>query len=84
MEEMVEIGKISARGQVAIPAEIRERMHLKEGQKVLFFLAGDSLLMKRVENLSWDEVTRPLRRAAKKIKEEDVPKLVHRVRRKGA
>lgn len=40
MAEAIEMGTISARGQVAIPAEIREKMHLKEGEKVLFMLEG--------------------------------------------
>jgi AbrB family looped-hinge helix DNA binding protein len=81
MAEAIDGGTISARGQVAIPAEIREKMHLKEGEKVLFMLEGDSLLMKRVSSLSWEEITKPLREAAKKIKEEDVVELVHKVRK---
>ncbi len=83
MAEAIDMGTVSARGQVAIPAEIRERMHLKEGEKVLFMLEGESLLMKRVSSLSWEEITKPLREAAKKsgMKESDVPELVHRIRR---
>ena len=83
MAEAIEMGTISSRGQVAIPIDIREKMHLKEGEKVLFFLEGDSLLMKKVQSMSWDEITRPLREAAKKagMKEEDVPDMVHRIRR---
>ena len=48
MAETIEIGTVSARGQIAIPTEIREKMHLKEGEKLLFFLEGDSLLLKKV------------------------------------
>lgn len=83
MAETVEIGKVSARGQIAIPAEIREKMHLKEGQKVLFLLDGKDLMMKKIEDLSWEEITRPLRQAAKRagLKESDVPKWIQRVRR---
>lgn len=82
MAEAIDMGTISARGQVAIPTEIREKMDLKEGEKVLFFLEGDALLIKKVENLSWDEITKPLREAKKKIKEEDVFDLVHKLRKK--
>lgn len=84
MAEVIDIGTVSARGQVAIPSEIREKLHLKEGEKVLFVLEGDSLLMKKVESLSWDELTKPLRDAAKKadLKESDVPELIHRIRKK--
>ena len=82
--EAIEIGTVSARGQVAIPIEIRERLHLKDGEKVLFVLEGDSLLMKKVSSLSWDKITKPLRTVAKKagFKESEVPDVVRRVRRK--
>ncbi len=83
MAEAVEIGTVSARGQIAIPTDIRAKMHLNDGDKVLFLLEGDSLLMKRVESLSWEEITKPLREAAKQagLKEEDVPDMIHRMRR---
>lgn len=82
MAEAIDMGTISARGQIAIPTLIREKMHLKEGEKVLFFLEGDALLIKKVENLSWAEITKPLREAKKKIREEDVPELIHKLRKK--
>jgi len=82
MAETIEIGTVSARGQIAIPTQIREKMHLKEGEKVLFLLEGDSLLLKKVQNLSWEQITKPLRKAAKKIKEEDVVELVHKARKR--
>ena len=81
MAEAIEIGTVSARGQVAIPSGIREKMHLADGEKVLFVLEGDSLLMKKVESLSWDEITKPLREAKKKIQEKDVTALVHKLRK---
>ncbi|PIN77899.1 hypothetical protein COV14_04890 [Candidatus Woesearchaeota archaeon CG10_big_fil_rev_8_21_14_0_10_33_12] len=81
MVEAIDMGTVSARGQVAIPITIREKMHLKEGEKVLFFLEDGSLLIKKVESLSWAEITKPLREAHKKIKEEEVPELMHRLRK---
>ncbi len=83
MTEAVDIGTISSRGQIAIPTEIREKMQLQEGEKVFFFLEGNTLLIKKVENISWKEITRPLREAKKKIAEKDVPELVHRLRKGG-
>jgi len=83
MAEAIDMGTVSARGQIAIPSEIREKMHLRDGERVLFVLEGDSLLMKKVESLSWEEITRPLRDAAKKsgLKESDVVDIVHKVRK---
>ena len=84
MNELIEMGKISARGQVAIPTEIREKMHLKEGQKILFVLAGDTLMVKKVNTETFAEITKPLKEAAKKagLKEEDAVDIVHRARKK--
>lgn len=75
------MGKISSRGQIAIPAGIREQLGLEEGTKVLFFTEQDTLLMKKVSAESFAELTKPLREAKKKIREEDVPALIHRFRK---
>ncbi len=84
MSEIIEIGTISSKGQVAIPSPIRDEMGLDEGSKVLFMLANDTLLIKKVSNKTFSEITRPLKEAAKKagLKEEDVVGLVHRARKK--
>ena len=84
MTEIIEMGKISSRDQVAIPSDIRNKLKLHEGSKVLFFLENDTLLMKKVEAETFAEITRPLREAAKKagLKESDVPGIIHRYRQK--
>jgi len=76
------MGTVSARGQIAIPVDIRKEMGLEEGAKVLFFLEEDTLLIKKVSAQTWKEITQPLREAKKKIKEEEVDALVHRMRKK--
>ena len=81
MPELIEMGTVSARGQICIPNDIRENMGLKEGNKVLFVLTDDSLLVKKVNMQTFAEITKPLREAKKKIKEEEVVDLVHRFRK---
>jgi len=80
MKEMVEIGKISSRGQVAIPSDIRNQLGLQEGSKVLFVLEKDTIIMRKVTAESFTQLTKPLRGAKKKIKEEDVTDLIHKLR----
>ncbi len=82
METIVEMGKISSRGQVAIPTDIRNKLGLEEGSKVLFFTEDDSLLIKKVTEQTFADITRPLRRAKKKIRESDVPNLIHKLRKR--
>ena len=84
MTEKIEMGTVSSRGQICIPNNIREDMGLKEGSKILFVLADNSLLVKKVSIQSFEEITRPLKEAAKKagLKESDVVDIVHRARKK--
>lgn len=82
MDTTIEIGKISSRGQIAIPSDIRAKLGLEEGSKVLFFTEDDTLLMKKVSAESFAEMTKPFREARKKIREEDVPALIHKLRKK--
>ena len=83
METIIEMGKISSRGQIAIPTDIRNKLGLKEGEKVMFFAENDTLLMKKVTSQTFAQITKPLREAAKKtgLKEKDVPDLVHKFRK---
>ncbi|MBS3141337.1 AbrB/MazE/SpoVT family DNA-binding domain-containing protein [Candidatus Woesearchaeota archaeon] len=81
MKEKIELGTVSARGQICIPNNIREEMGLKEGNKILFFLSGDSLIMKKVQMKTFEELTRPLKEAKKKIEEKDVTELIHKMRK---
>ncbi|HLC70866.1 MAG TPA: AbrB/MazE/SpoVT family DNA-binding domain-containing protein [Candidatus Nanoarchaeia archaeon] len=84
MTEIIEMGTISSRGQVAIPADIREEMGLHEGEKVLFLLEDETLLIRKVTAKSFEEITKPLKEAAAKagLQESDVVNLVHRARKK--
>ena len=84
MARIIELGTISSRGQIAIPSKIRGELELSEGEKILFVLDGDTLIIKKVmTEKTWEEITKPLREAAKKsdLKESDVADIIHRMRR---
>ncbi len=83
METIVEMGKISSRGQIAIPLDIREQLGLEDGSRVLFFVEKDTLLVKKITSQTFAQITRPFKEAAKKagLKESDVPGIVHRARK---
>lgn len=83
MATIIEMGKISSRGQIAIPSDIRAQLGLDEGSKVLFFVEDDTLLMKKVTTKTFAEITKPLKEAARKagMREEDVPAIIHRLRK---
>ena len=83
MTEKIEMGTVSSRGQICIPNDIRKEMGLKEGNKILFVLTDDSLLIKKVTTKTFVEITKPLKEAAKKagMREEDVPGMMHQFRK---
>lgn len=83
MSEIIEMGTVSSRGQICIPTSIRNDMGLKEGTRLIFLLHGDSLLVKKVSIETFDEITKPLKEAAKKarLSESDSVGLVHRARK---
>ena len=80
VKEIIEIGRISSRGQIAIPSDIRIQLNLQEGTRVLFILEDDTLLMKKITLQTFAEITKPFRKAKKKIKESEVSDLVHKLR----
>lgn len=43
---------MTRKGQVTIPKEIRDRVGVKEGEKILFMIRGDEIILKVVEILS--------------------------------
>ncbi|MBN1157504.1 AbrB/MazE/SpoVT family DNA-binding domain-containing protein [Candidatus Woesearchaeota archaeon] len=47
----VEITKMSSRGQVVIPLNIRKNRNIKEGERFIVYDLEDSIVLKRVKNL---------------------------------
>ncbi len=80
----IELGTISSRGQIAIPSKIRSELELVEGEKVLFILEGNTLIIKKISNdKSFNEITKSLRESAKKsdLREDEVVDIIHRYRK---
>ena len=78
---MVNITRISSKGQVVIPFEIREKMNLEEGNLLIISDSDNSICMKKIELpkiKSWKEATKPFREAAKRsnFSNDDLKKLI--------
>ena len=85
----VELTKMSSRGQIVIPQDLREEMNLKEGEAFAVTGGGDTLLLKRIKTPSkeemlqqWEKITAKGREEVKKLglKQRGVEKLIHRGR----
>jgi AbrB family looped-hinge helix DNA binding protein len=78
---MVSITKISSKGQIVIPSDIRRKLKVREGNLFVVSEQGDSICLKKIELpkvKTWEEATKPFRRAAKKssFTKEDLDVLI--------
>ena len=79
--------KMSSRGQVVIPEEIRESLHLKEGDQFIVMGHADTVILRSITPPSMDELEGLMAQAsqmAKKagMKKKDVNLAIKKVRRK--
>ncbi len=56
---MISVGKVSTRGQVAVPKAIREKLSIKEGDTVLFEEKDGEVYIRKVRNFFDLEGTLP-------------------------
>ena len=82
---MVSIARISSKGQIVIPQEMRNQLDVKEGSIFMVSAQDSSICLTKIEVpkvKSWDEVTRPFRQAAKKsnFTKEDLSRLIEESR----
>jgi AbrB family looped-hinge helix DNA binding protein len=74
-EQIEDIIKVSSKGQIVIPREIRKKMGVKGGEKLLVLTRDGDILLRKAKELSLDDLGE---RIDKVTKEEriDVDKLV--------
>jgi len=56
----IDITKITSKGQVVIPQDIRKRNEIEEGEKFIVYDTDDSIILKRVKNMEQVKDTREL------------------------
>ena len=52
---ILEVTSLSSKGQVVIPNEIREKMHLEPGTKMIVIQDGDNILLKPIKAPRMDQ-----------------------------
>ena len=82
--------KMSSRGQIVIPQDIREEIKASEGTIFSVVSAKDTIILKKVSTPSKEDLIKEIaaialegRKRAERlgIKESDVPEMIQRVRR---
>ena len=52
----VNVGSVTSKGQVTIPKEVRERLGLKSGDRVLFSIEGGEAMIRKVKHEKLSEI----------------------------
>ncbi len=84
MSVKVNVARLSSRGQIVIPKELREELGLKKDDLLLITTIEDTLVMKKLDRTKLLEEFESIRKAVKeKLSSEEVERLVHESRSKG-
>jgi AbrB family looped-hinge helix DNA binding protein len=81
---IMEISRVSSKGQVTIPIDIRKRLNLKEGDKVVFYEENGRVFIANASLVALKRMEKVMEGKAEKAgikNEEDVVALVKEVRK---
>ena len=80
----MELAKITSKGQITIPVQIRKMLNLKDGDKVVFMTDGGKVIMENPTKLAIKEAQEAFEGLAEELglkSEDDVVNLVKEVRK---
>jgi AbrB family looped-hinge helix DNA binding protein len=83
----VDVVTVSSRGQVSIPAEVRRKIGLEGGEKLLVVSQDDNILLKKVDESfvekSVEDILKPMQEEAEKagLSEEDAEDIINEHRK---
>jgi len=72
---IVDVVKVSSKGQIVIPKEIREVLGIVPGSRLVVMLTDDEILLKKLEELSVEEISERIEKTVRKM-DIDVDRLI--------
>jgi AbrB family looped-hinge helix DNA binding protein len=74
--------KVSSKGQVVIPANVRKAASLKKGEKLLAIAIDDTVVLKKIVDKSFEETLTPVWKRVRQmgLSEEDIGALIEEAR----
>jgi AbrB family looped-hinge helix DNA binding protein len=84
-ERFMELAKITLRGQITIPVEIRKKLGVRDGDKVVFIEENGHIVMENSIRVALKDAQVAFRGEAKRLglkDEQDVVAMVKEVRKK--
>jgi len=70
--------RVSSKGQVVIPETVKEAAGVREGEDLLVIAIGDTIVMKKLSSVTFQEVAKPIWRTVRAmgLSGEDLDKLI--------
>ncbi len=74
--------KVSSKGQVVIPANVRKAANLKKGEKILAIAIDDTVVLKKIVDRSFEETLKPVWNRVRRmgLAEQDIDALIEEAR----
>ncbi|MCL2313616.1 MAG: AbrB/MazE/SpoVT family DNA-binding domain-containing protein [Firmicutes bacterium] len=74
--------KVSSKGQIVIPANVRKAASLKKGEKILAIAINDTVVLKKIVDKTFQETLNPIWEKVRQmgLTEEDVDALIEKAR----
>ena len=80
----MELAKVTSKGQITIPLEIRKKLRLKDGDKVVFIEENGKIIMGNSAMIALKDIQNAFRGEAERLgleNEQDIVDLVKQVRK---
>ena len=76
--------KVSSKGQIVIPANVRKTAGIRKGEKLLAIGFGDTVILKKVVDKNFEETMRPIWAKVRQLglTEEDIDALIEEAKAK--
>ncbi len=78
--------KVSSKGQVVIPANVRKAASLKRGEKILAIAIDDTVILRKIVDESFAQTMQPVWKRVRQmgLSEEDIGALIEEARTHGS
>ncbi len=76
----MELAKVTSKGQVTIPVEIRKKLGIREGDKILFIEEGNKIIIMNSTMVALKEAQEAFRGEASRVGLRDEPDVVDMIK----
>ena len=80
----MELAKITSKGQITIPKAIREKLKVKEGGKIIFFVKDGDIVIRNAALIALENIQEAFEGEAERLQlkdEADVAKMIKEIRK---